>query len=83
MGDQTGHLCSHVLEHVARRAEASYSDWDIDLYSRSSHRPMVLQDQGLEVGNKLGGAHLLSSQPYTGYVGIPVESTKQALKSTC
>ena len=52
MGDQTGHLCSHVLEHVARVVEASYSDRDIDLYSWSSLRPMVLQDQGLEVGNK-------------------------------
>ena len=52
MGDQTGHLCSHVLEHVARLVEASPSDRDIDLYSWSSHLPMVLQDQGLEVGNK-------------------------------
>ena len=52
MGDQTGHLCSHVLEHVARLVEASYSDRDIDLYSWSSLRPMGLQDQGLEVGNK-------------------------------
>ena len=29
MEDQTGHLCSHVLEHAASLVEASYSDRDL------------------------------------------------------
>ena len=48
---QSPTFLTHLGNTVTIRV-ASYSDRDIDLYSWSSHRPMVLQDQGLEVGNK-------------------------------